>query len=74
MLLKGHKNQLPANATATRWITGTACWRPGMLVSLGFTPSMPSNSLMLRDKGQQARTSAKLNECQVGGYLFNQHR
>ena len=68
MLLKGHKNQIPT-AAATRRITGLACWQPSMLVSFGFTPNKPSNSLMLRDKGQQVRSSEPL----VGGYLFNQH-
>lgn len=82
MLLKGHKNQIPATAAATRRATGQVatvlCWHPTTVVSFGFTPSMPSNSLMLRDKGQQERLSAKTYvtgfECLVGGYLFNQHR
>ena len=82
MLLKGHKNLTTASAIETRQIagqaTGSASWHPSMLVSFGFNPSEPSNSLMLRDKGQQPRlaanTVANRFECLVGGYLFNQHR
>lgn len=78
MLLKGQNNQIAINAATPRRITGSANWRPTALVSFGLNPSMPANSLMLRDKSRQVRTSAEtfahLNECQVGGYLFNQHR
>ncbi len=77
MLLKGRKNLTTASAIETRQITGSAYWHPSMLVSFGFNPSKPSNSLMLRDKGQQPRlaanTVANRFECLVGGYLFNQH-
>lgn len=73
MLLKGHKNLTTASAIETRQIagrtTGSACWHPSMLVSFGFNPSQPVNSLMLRDKGQQPRRAESL----VGGYLFDQH-
>ncbi len=69
MKLRGHKNQIPANAAATRRIPGLTCWHPSMLVSFGFIPETSAKSLMTQDKSQQARTL----ETRVGGYLFNQH-
>jgi len=77
MKLRGRKNQIPANATATRRITGQAaglitemsCWHPSLLVSFGLTPSVSANSLMRRDKGQSTEATERF----VGGYLFNKH-
>jgi len=73
MLLKGYTNQIPT-AAATRGITGRItgmpCWRPGLVVSFGLTPNMPSNSLMLRDKCESVRDAEHF----VGDYLFSQHR
>lgn len=81
MLLKGRKNLTTASAIEMRQIadqaTGSASWHPSMSVSFGFNPGKLSNSLMLRDKGQQPMFAANavVNriECLVGGYLFNQH-
>ena len=69
MTLRGHKNQILANAAATRQIIGIPCWHPSLLVSFRLTPGMSANSLMRRDKSQSTEATERF----VGGYLFNTH-
>jgi hypothetical protein len=70
MTLKGHKNLIPAVATATE----SPCWRPGVFVSLEMVISnilaILGASNMLRETLRSGNRQGSSTERPFGDYLY----